>query len=602
MLWHKTQEGRAKLTAQVCKWGMLIVLLLAAAVGGKRGTVVAGAGEGRIAFAACVAGNWDIYSVATDGADLRRLTSDPADDLDPAWSPDGTQLAFSSRRDGRWNLYVLDLTAGRLTQLTHSHHYDGVPAWSPDGRQIAFESFRAGDLDIWIADADGGDRGEPVNLTPDSPFGDAGPTWSTDGQTIAFTSWRYGDRDVFLLDVETLEVVQFTGSADTEERPAWSPDGLRLAFVAEPAYTREIYVADVAAPPAEGGVATRLTWLSRDDAFAWGADGGWFAAVWRRPDGDQLLLHRPGAVGELPQALLGPAMLGERVSWSMLALPWGEPVAALGSPEVPFEEPLVHPGPPFERVYLPDVEADLPKLSDAVDGSFDALRQRVLADSGRDFLGRLSEAIRPLDFYSDASAYASWHKAGRAFDTLLDFYDRRGPFMEITRENMSGDTYWRVYLSCAKQDGSQGRPLTVNPWDHTYEGREVRGRGQGGAPEPLPHVYYTDFTALARLYGWQRISAYDADDFHWHEAFKAMEYWHFQKTDGLMWYQAMLQIWEPATVDEWFNWETMVEKETMSPWLVAVKGVPFPATEGHLRRLREKGVPEFNYPNHEFHE
>lgn len=581
-------RGSKFATRQVGGWlASVILIVTAVAVGQTEAVSAAGNGE-RIAFAACVAGNWDIYSVAADGTDLRRLTTNPADDLDPAWSPDGTRLTFTSRRDGHWNLYVLDLTDGRLAQLTAGHHYDGAPAWSPDDQRIAFESSRAGDLDIWIVDADGG---QPVNLTPDSPFGDAGPAWSPDGQTIAFTSWRYGDRDVFLLNPETLEVAQFTSSPDTEERPAWSPDGVRLAFVAEPAYTREVYVADVTAPPAEGGAQTRLTWLSRDDAFAWSPNGREFAAVWRRPDGDQLLMHHPEVVGELPRTLVGPAMLGERVSFSgsggTSALPWGEPVAALGSPELPFEEPLIHPGPPFERVYLPDVEADIPKLSDAVDSAFNALRQRVLADSGRDFLGRLSEVFRPLDFYSDASAYASWHKAGRAFDTLLDFYDQQGPLLELAREDVSGDTYWRVYLRCARQDGSQGRPLAVSPWDHTHEGREVRGRGQGGAPEALPRDYYTDFTALARVYGWQRISAYDSLDFHWRDSFKAMEYWHFQKTDGLTWYQAMMQVWEPDTVTEWFNWERMVEKETVEPWLVMLKGVRLPATGGHLRRLQE---------------
>lgn len=577
------RNGLAQRIIKGCT-GLILLLSWAIAWPGRGAALGRAENTGRIAFTACVAGNWDIYTVAADGADLRRLTDDPADDLHPAFSPDGTRLAFTSRRDGYWNLYLLDVTDGRLVQLTDHSHYDGAPAWSPDGQRIAFESFRAGDLDIWLIDAAGG---QPVNLTPDSPFGDAAPAWSPDGRTIAFTSWRYGDRDIFLLDVATRETVQFTRSADTEERPAWSPDGARLAFVAEPAYTREVYVADVAAPPAGDGIQTRLTWLARDDAFAWSPDGRQFVAAWRRPDGDRLLRYEPGRVGELPQLLAGPAMLGERVSWSASAPPWGELVATLGAPEIPFEE-MLGSGPPFERVYLPDIETDIPRLSDAVDGAFNALRERVLADSGHDFLARLSEAFRPLEFYSDASAYASWHKAGRAFDTLFDVFDRQGAVLELVREDISGDTYWRVYLRCARQDGSQGRPLASSPWDHSYEGRELRGRGQGGLPEPLPAGYYTDFTALTQLYGWQRISAHDAADFHWHENLKAMEYWHFQKTDDLIWYQAMLQIWDSETVGELFTWETMNARETVDPWLVAAKGVPLPATEGRLHRLREK--------------
>ena len=543
------------------------------------------AGIGRIAFAACVAGNWDIYTVAADGSDLRRLTSDPADDVEPVWSPDGRRLAFASRRDGFWNLYVLQLPTESLTKLTNHHHYDGAPAWSPDGEQIAFESFRAGDLDIWIVDAVGG---EPVNLTPDSASGDAGPAWSPDGKTLAFTSWRYGDPDIFLLDLETREVVQFTGSSDTEERPVWHPDGSRLAFVAEPGYTREIYFAAITAPPAVAGPQIRLTWMTGGDALAWGPDGERFASIWRRADGAQLIMHGTRNANELPQRLAGPAMLGQRISWSRSAPAWGEPVTALGTPEIPFEEPLQHAEFPLEIVTLSGIDTALPKLSDAVDASFNALRQRVLKDSGRDFLGELSEAIRPLHYYSESSAYASWHKAGRAIDTLMDYYDRSGPFLELGREDIAGDTYWRVYIRCLNQDGSQGQPMTINPWDHTYEGREVRGKGEGGAPEPLPRAYYIDFTKLAQIYGWQRISAHDSSDFHWHDSFKAMEYWHFQRTENLNWYQAMQQIWDSESIVEWFTWETMVEKETMEPWLVAAKGVPLPADQGHLLRLRKE--------------
>lgn len=566
----------------ICRLVLALVFFVTPA---SAGVEMAGASSpsGRIAFAACVDGNWDLYTVAEDGSDLRRLTVHAADDLDPAFSPDGTRLAFTSRRDGYWNLYVLDLSTGELARLTDHPHYDGAPAWSPDGTQIAFESFRAGDLDIWLVQAAGG---APVNLTPDSPAGDASPAWRPDGRAIAFTSWRTGDRDLFALDVETLALTQLTSSPDTEERPAFSPDGSRLAYVAEPGYTREVYVVETAASPAEGGQQTRLTWLSRDDAFAWGPEGARFAAVWRRPDGDRLLAHTSQATGELPRTLVGPAMLGERVSWAGSAPAWGAPLAALGAPDIPFTEPLLHPDPPFERVELPGVETGLAKLSDAVDGSFEALRRRVLLASGHDFLGSLSEALRPLDFYSDASAYASWHKAGRAFDTLLDAFDGRYAVLELAREDRSGHTAWRVYLRAARQDGSQGRPLTVSPWDHTYEGREVRGAGQGGAPEALPAAYYVDFTALAALYGWQRIPAHDDPEFHWHDAFMAMEYWHFQKTDDLDWTQAMRQLWDAKTVAEWFSWAMMIERGEMEPWLAAAKGTALPATESRLRRLR----------------
>ena len=55
-------------------------------------------GSSRLAFAAYRHGQWDLYSVDAGGADLRQLTDDSYEDRDPAYSPDGTQLAFASRR------------------------------------------------------------------------------------------------------------------------------------------------------------------------------------------------------------------------------------------------------------------------------------------------------------------------------------------------------------------------------------------------------------------------------------------------------------------------------------------------------------------------
>ncbi len=99
--------------------------------------------------------NWEIWSVRPDGSNLRRVTptcaddgpaSGPANETDPAWSPDGTQLAFvsgsrGSRGPGIYTVFVRGATGP--TQLTDQSG-DEFPSWSPDGKQIAFE--RRGDL------------------------------------------------------------------------------------------------------------------------------------------------------------------------------------------------------------------------------------------------------------------------------------------------------------------------------------------------------------------------------------------------------------------------------------------------------------------------
>jgi WD40 repeat protein len=112
-------------------------------------------------------GNDDIYLLNLLTGQVANLTAHPAEDRDPAWSPDGTRLAFASHRDGNWELYLWSAADGSVTRLTNHPAYDGAPTWSPDGTRLAFESYRDGNLEIYLLDlaADS----EPVRLTNHRP-------------------------------------------------------------------------------------------------------------------------------------------------------------------------------------------------------------------------------------------------------------------------------------------------------------------------------------------------------------------------------------------------------------------------------------------------
>ena len=215
--------------------------------------------NGRIAFDSDRGGDFDVYTMAADGTDPRRLTTDPARDFSPAFSPDGTRIAFVSDRDGNDELYVMDADGTHQTRLTDDPGVEVGPVFSPDGTRIAFSSDRAGSQDVYTMAADGSDVRLVVGGASTQ---ETGPAYAPDGRTIAFTSnAAEGDADVWTWPIVPRGSVvpyatRLTKSRAQDYRPSFSPDGKRIVFSS----TRdlnghsELYEMD-----ADGGRQRRLT-------------------------------------------------------------------------------------------------------------------------------------------------------------------------------------------------------------------------------------------------------------------------------------------------------------------------------------------------------
>jgi len=236
--------------------------------------------------------------------------------------------------------------------------------------------------------------------------------------------------------------------------------------------------------------------------------------------------------------------------------------------------------PPAEEeglVEIPNLDIDRPLMNAAVAPSFQAFRERLREEVGYDWLERVSETHRPLQFASDASDYLSWHKAGRAVDTLLDLGVPPSQLrLEVVRDDRHNEVYWRIYLQCIPRDGSCGEPLLNRPWDFSPEARQIESPGKGGHPSSFFPGYWLDFTAVARDFGWDRIPSYQDPDFDRLTNKTALEFWHYQQTGELDWWTAMREIYDDSALSEMFNWETLQERE-LPLWLLRIKGVPIPA-------------------------
>jgi TolB protein len=516
---------------------------------------------GAIAFTLRRNGNADVYALNQTDRQLVRLTYDPAEDREPAWSPDGNYIAFASNRAHNWDIYLLDLLSGRLIRLTRDPAFDANPAWSPDGNWIAFESYRRGNLDIYVMSTDGQ---RPRRITID-PAPNYEPAWSPDSRAIAYTTFHDGTKDIHvqLIDGDG-EVINVTQSPDLDEdEPAWSPDGTQLAYASGPRGNPSIQV-------------TTFDWntLTADqvqtELFGAGTSPAW------APDGQSLVYaYERGEHHHIVAAnMTGWALFHEvyrvgdpldDLAWT--SLPLSPRIVARAQADAPSEQPsfyveVVQPtpraGPPYKLVQLPNVrdqDNDTGDheafLSDRVNESFNALRQRMIEESGWDYLANLGTTQLPMT-YTPHSGHSrmSWYVCGRAIGLNQEAYTRTLSQIELVREDEGNVTYWRVFIRAAEQDGSMGEPLRTGVWDLNARQENGRAMVEGGElKERIPSGYYVDFTTLAGDYGWERVPAM----WRWRYFWPDIRWWRFRKTDNLTWWECMLEVFRPREIEAAFG-------------------------------------------------
>lgn len=552
-------------------------------------------------FSAERGGRWELYSAPADALDdftqWKQLTRQLASARHPALSPDGARVAFQARHQGNWEIYILDLRSGAIARVTNGLAYDGAPTWSPDGKQIAFESYRANKLDIWRADVNGEN---PRNLTADSAGYNFAPAWSPDGKTIVYTSWETGNQQLFAMTPDGAARANLSNNRFHDAQPAFSPDGKQLAFVSNREGCAETVRATLEQPSLQGSVESgncqrrnifiadfdgaklsaprQTTFLGRDLGPLWSPDGAQLAFIAAQPA--QQLLYVTALQNPQARALSVANVWLDSAVWSPRAPAFG--FTPTDEPPLYVEKPIpAHPeeGSKYDFVGMKEVylAPSWGILSSAVSESYRALRQRVLSESGIDFLATLSDMTRLISSRCDNTCDdLSWHKSGRAVDTLLTMPVDGQEKLLLAREDVGGEVHWRVYLRAAKQDGTMGAPLTEAPWDLSYRARATLAPGMGGVEAPLPKGYYVDFTELARVYGWTRISSHDDLDFDWRNNREAIEFWHFQKEDGLNWWQAMRQVYPPDTLAKTFDWNNIIGAWGKQTSRVYLKDVPPP--------------------------
>ena len=175
----------------------------------------------RIAYAA----GGRLWVAQADGRAQRQLTPGYQDG-DPAWSPLGDAIAFTSGPSGSRDLYSVGTDGNNLRRLTAQPADELAPAWSARGDIAFVRMTEGGDGDIWRINAGGGTR----HLTK-GPADDRDPAWSPDGRRITFTRNTRRHRDVYIANSLGHHIRKVRTLPRAASSPVFSPDGRWLAFV-----------------------------------------------------------------------------------------------------------------------------------------------------------------------------------------------------------------------------------------------------------------------------------------------------------------------------------------------------------------------------------
>ena len=215
----------------------------------------------------------DVYVTAASGGPAKRLTFDHRPIMGPpAWTSDGREIIFSSSRGGQDALWRMSATGGALRPVAAPVGEGTWPSIPPKGDQLVYQQI-VSHFNLWRLDLKDVKHTQRPPAVMISEKGDKmRPDLSPDGKKIAFESNRLGFWDIWTCASDGSNCDQVTSLHGTAGRARWSPNGRYIAFEFHPKERSEIYLVEV-----PGGVPRLLPTIPGADNLSpsWSRDGQW---------------------------------------------------------------------------------------------------------------------------------------------------------------------------------------------------------------------------------------------------------------------------------------------------------------------------------------
>jgi TolB protein len=173
-------------------------------------------------------GRSEIFRADVATGTVEQLTDSVSRKLGPAYSSDGSLIAFMERRFVRWRVSVLDVETGEARSIGEEAWGACRPAFSPDGLLAFVSTAESAKADLWFAEIAGRREGRAWRFPTRPDAYNYDPAFSPDGAKVAFASTRERGEaeqwDIFLVDRNGRNLVQLTDGAGNDRFPDWRPD------------------------------------------------------------------------------------------------------------------------------------------------------------------------------------------------------------------------------------------------------------------------------------------------------------------------------------------------------------------------------------------
>ncbi len=294
-------------------------------------------------------GRSELWTVSVNTGETRRLSE--GDAVLAKWSPHNLRIAYTSRLGYpvQGDIWTIPVAGGTPTRVTSDPARDWNPAWSPDGKYLYFASDRGGSMNLWrvrIDEASGKTLGEPEAITTPAPYF-AHTSLSSDGKHIVYTS---------ALITANIQQLTLDASGATKGETAWVTTGSRRWSSPDPSPDEEwvtfysltqpeghLYIAHP-----DGTGLRQVTNDAVDRVPRWSPDSKWIACFSERSRRFELWKIRPDA-SDLQQLTEGGFTY---FAWSpdssRMAAKSAKGVVMMFDPNRPWKEQTAEDLPPFD--------------------------------------------------------------------------------------------------------------------------------------------------------------------------------------------------------------------------------------------------------------